>query len=95
MARKDPALLNVSFKKSKTGNTVATVRILTEGRIKWTRVSGGVNADRRQLFYQAIAEGKKHCRGAVSYQLPFMMKQAMARGIEPRWSDKMIEEELA
>ena len=24
-----------------------------------------------------------------------MMKQAMARGIEPLWSDKMIEEELA
>ena len=24
-----------------------------------------------------------------------MMKQAMARGIEPHWSEKMIEEELA
>ena len=64
------AHLSVTFSQSKSGDIVATVRILTEGKIKWRRVSG--NADKKEMFRRAIQVGKKHCQGPVAYQLPLL-----------------------
>lgn len=64
------AHLSVTFSKSKNGNTVATVRILSRREIKWRRVSG--DADKKEMFRRAIQVGKKYCQGPVAYQLPLL-----------------------
>lgn len=60
--------LTVSFRMSKSGRKVATIRILGDGEIKWRRISAPADIDDAELYRLAIRAGKKYCRGKVAYQ---------------------------
>jgi len=67
------SMISVKFKKTTKKRSVVTIRILTDGKIKWRTVSGESCADRREMFNRAIAVGRRHCDGPVAYQLPLFL----------------------